>query len=262
VEKSYRSAPYPITHARYTHELLGYAGQERLSVPNTVRLEQDFPHHTLYPNVPPYDSLGSVYPLLSTSMLPTMSIPRTARDFGHMAPSRRPNENQVVPSNHAHAPAHPLHLPSSSELENLMPSAPTFTCQVDNCCQSVIVDPEGLRHHVQQAHGVRTGQAVLCMWTGCTSADGSARRPARKRASGVHVQDLAEHIWQRHLGFRFVCPGCDQTNLKDQLALDRHRHECPGRIPARCGICFTAFESKLELVKHARLSKCGTLEKR
>jgi hypothetical protein len=130
----------------------------------------------------------------------------------------------------------------------------SFLCEIGHCRQAVMVNMESLTQHLQDAHGLRKGQGSICPWTGCTCA-ARARRATRECPSHshpAHVQDLAAHVWERHLGFCFVCPGCDGVHWADRSSLKRHLSKCSGSTSARCGECYAPFESKFELVKHAR----------
>jgi hypothetical protein len=145
---------------------------------------------------------------------------------------------------------------------------------------SVNVSLDALKKHMSAEHGIiQKKTEYVCYWVGCqcspqayrigrcpgpietvVTATATTTTPANTVSTTItahpaHVKNLPEHIWERHLGFRFVCVACDKADWKDASSLQRHQDgQCRGRSAVRCGMCFNVFSSELELVTHARTS--------
>jgi hypothetical protein len=148
----------------------------------------------------------------------------------------------------------------SQRFASTEPKGPTsvFECRVSDCGRIVKVQIDEVIHHLQYEHGIQKGAVAGCPWTGCACSSRAARRARTcpPYPHPAHVQDLAAHIWERHLNFRFVCRKCERANWTDHSSLVRHEDKCPGQAPARCGRCYTAFLTELDLIMHVRTTEC------
>jgi hypothetical protein len=189
--------------------------------------------------------------------IPSHPEPYFDSRIGH-ASSRSLEHNSAlhthIPSSLAHGAgvAHAFTPPETT-------SIPSFVCRVHGCGEAVVVRQDSVSRHLRVAHGIKKGQVTYCPWEGCVCAARAWRvdRNCAPNPHPAHVQDLAGHIWERHLGFRFVCPSCDRVDWADRSSLNRHLPKCTGRMPARCAGCYAAFGNQLELIKHTRELGCG-----
>jgi hypothetical protein len=153
-----------------------------------------------------------------------------------------------------------------------------FRCADGQLCSDKIHirsdDMSGLRTHLELVHVVpkpHKGQQVTCQWNGCVcTAQGSrgARCVSKRGSHPAHVDNVAQHIWNTHLGFRFMCGNCGAARWSSAFARDRHRYgkrdprtnvrvgACTGRNSARCQRCCREFASEAELEGHLSLGYC------
>jgi hypothetical protein len=134
-------------------------------------------------------------------------------------------------------------------------------------------DTSGLRTHLELVHRIpkpRRQRQIDCAWEGCLcTAQGSrgSRCDSKPSEHPAHVDNLAQHIWNTHLGFRFICERCGAARWSSAFARDRHRDgkrnsngvrtgACTGRVPARCPDCCREFSSEGELEGHLSHGKC------
>jgi hypothetical protein len=144
--------------------------------------------------------------------------------------------------------------PPITPFELSQPQA-VFICHFAGCNTVHPVNKDILLQHLLAAHNYQyqRGVQVACLWAGCICA-GRAYRVGRcpEGPHPSHVEDLTEHIWDRHLHFRWVCPTCDRADWADRASLVRHMQTkpCPGRAAVRCVKCYQAFASEHLLAVH------------
>ncbi|KAF8210781.1 hypothetical protein K438DRAFT_1959005 [Mycena galopus ATCC 62051] len=81
-------------------------------------------------------------------------------------------------------------------------------CQWGECGETVSTEPNALRKHMQDMHGVLEGGQVSCLWAGCSSK--------------IKTSSLVQHLTStKHLGLGIRCPLCDK-GLARKDALRRH----------------------------------------
>jgi hypothetical protein len=144
---------------------------------------------------------------------------------------------------------------SQEELTSQGP--PILICRFGPCGAKVRVDIDSLTRHLLEVHGVIKAdkkKAQVCQWTGCRCSGRAfrvGRCPPGEGPHAAHVENIPEHIWERHLHFRYVCRQCDRAEWSDRSSLDRHSKKCTGRVSVRCARCFRPFATELDLVLHA-----------
>jgi hypothetical protein len=163
-----------------------------------------------------------------------------------------PSQNDFFPMADSPSPLVPP--PPMGNQELAKQHQPVFLCHFDGCNTFHLVTKDSLVQHLEAAHSYnyQRGVPASCLWTGCSCA-GRAYRighcPDGPHPS--HIEDLAEHIWNCHLHFRWVCPNCDCADWQDHPSLVSHmQNNCPGRIGVRCGKCYYKFLSEHDLAVH------------
>jgi hypothetical protein len=148
------------------------------------------------------------------------------------------------------------HTSTSTQVASLAQSHPTFICCVDGCGSYIFVDLSSLREHLDVFHVAPQNEHPLkCHWFGCvcklTACQGHIQG-----AHGVHVGDMAKHIWEHHLNFQDACPKCGEVGWASGYSMNRHEKTCAGRKPARCRTCCVLFDSKAALAGHLAFDRC------
>jgi hypothetical protein len=148
------------------------------------------------------------------------------------------------------------HASTSTQVASLAQSHPTFICCVDGCGSFIFVNLSSLREHLDVFHVAPYSERPLkCRWVGCV-----CKLPACKGhiqgAHGVHVGDMAKHIWENHLDFQDACPKCGEVGWVPGFSKNRHEKKCAGRKPARCRMCCVLFDSEVALAGHLALDRC------
>jgi hypothetical protein len=150
-------------------------------------------------------------------------------------------------------------LSDSESTPNTIPP-PVVCCMVDDCGQDIAVDKLVLRQHLTSTHhypAPQRSRSVLCRWSGCVcTRPSTCRSPNLGAGHGVHVEDIAEHVWSAHLSFQDVCSKCGDARWARGYSFQRHTDGCAGRKPARCVGCCQMFTSTAALVGHVELGQC------
>jgi hypothetical protein len=139
----------------------------------------------------------------------------------------------------------------------LLSIQPVFLCRFNNCNTFHPVDHEILTQHLAAAHGYEYTRKTRqdCLWAGCLCSSQARRLDCQPHPHPAHVENLVEHIWERHLLFRYVCPRCERADWVDRSSLDRHLQRCAGQTPVRCPRCFFAFPNEQSLIAHDALCR-------
>jgi hypothetical protein len=150
-------------------------------------------------------------------------------------------------------------LPTRLVPDEISHQPPMVVCRFGPCGAFVRVTLEELTRHLTEVHGVLKAdkkRPQMCQWTDC-KCSGKAFRVGRCPSGDIshpaHVENIPEHIWERHLHFRYACKQCDRADWADKSSLYRHSRKCIGRVSVRCGGCYAAFPSELNLMVHGRV---------
>jgi hypothetical protein len=177
----------------------------------------------------------------------------TAPSFHH-CPTAMP---LPAPVSGTSTPASPLS--DSESTPNIIPP-PVVRCMVDNCGQDVAVDKLVLRQHLTTSHhypSPHRSRSVLCRWSGCVcTRPSTCRFPSLGAGHGVHIEDIADHVWSAHLSFQDVCGKCGDARWARGYSFQRHTSGCDGGKPARCVGCCQIFRSTIALAVHIELRQC------
>jgi hypothetical protein len=148
------------------------------------------------------------------------------------------------------------HASTSTQVASLAQGHPTFICCVDGCGSHIFVNLSSLREHLDVFHVVPYSKHSLkCRWVGCVCKV-TACKGHIQGAHGVHVGDMAKHIWEHHLNFRDACPKCGEVGWVPGFSKNRHEKKCAGRKLARCRACCVLFDSEAALAGHLALDRC------
>jgi hypothetical protein len=224
----------------------------------TAASDSALPYDTF--NLPP---LPSPHELIGTPMFsfvePTPTHPSALPyDTFNLPPLPSPHELIGTPmfSFVEPTPTHP---------EELDGRVVTISCQFGGCLGMFSVRPnkiQGLTDHLRDYHGVssQNHKEYECGWSGCVC---TTARTSRCTSYGygqhpAHVRDLASHIWNMHLNFRFACDKCGQAEWRSAHSLKRHREgHCKGKVDVRCSQCFGMFYGEVALERHIADAGCG-----
>jgi hypothetical protein len=155
--------------------------------------------------------------------------------------------------------------PTPTHPEELDGRVVTISCRFGGCLGMFSVRPnkiQGLTDHLRDYHGVssQNHKEYECGWFGCVC---TTARTSRCTSYGygqhpAHVRDLASHIWNMHLNFRFACDKCGQAEWRSAHSLKRHREgHCKGKVDVRCSQCFGTFYGEVALERHIADAGCG-----
>jgi hypothetical protein len=142
------------------------------------------------------------------------------------------------------------------------------------CAHSFSISPNdkhGLIEHLNDFHdGAKSKDQLDCSWVNCVCSPQSQRKGRcgmRPKGHAAHGEDLADHIWNTHLGFLYACEVCGRAEWTTLFAKNRHRNglyrkgevitpPCGGVFPARCPTCLDGFDSNIALERHLVDRKC------
>jgi hypothetical protein len=112
-------------------------------------------------------------------------------------------------------------------------------CQYDGCTDFFPLDFVAMQAHLRVHFALKplpAGAPRFCEWAGCRC--GQSATPGN-RCGGLapmhpaHVKDMLQHVWDSHLGLRYVCSRCGRADFTSERSMLRHHNgaACPGPVP-------------------------------
>jgi hypothetical protein len=137
-------------------------------------------------------------------------------------------------------------------------------CKYGGCGDFFPLDFAAMQAHLRAHFALNplpSGTPRFCEWAGCQCAE---RAKSGNRCSHLqlvhptHVQDVPQHVWDSHLGLRYVCGRCKRADFTSERSMLRHRNgrACPGpqgapTVVVFCAHCKLPWQSQADMDLHA-----------